>query len=168
MPAGARRRPARTPPRWRPSRQALLVREALTRDAAAVPDDRRDLADSHHSVGNLLEKTGDLAGALAEQRKYQELMRALAAEHPAVPEYRREPGRQPGWVGALLEQTGDLAGGLAEQRKYQELMRVLAAEHPAVPEYRRELAVSHGRVGTCWSGPATWPGHWPSSGSTRS
>ena len=44
--------------------------------------DMREMAD-------VLEKTGDLAGALAEQRRFHELMRSLAAEHPAVPDYRR-------------------------------------------------------------------------------
>ena len=41
-------------------------------------------------VGGLLEATGDLAGALAEQRMFQELMRALAAEHPDITRHRRD------------------------------------------------------------------------------
>jgi hypothetical protein len=90
-------------------------------------------------VGALLEQTGDVPAALAEQRIFQELMRALAAEHPEVPNYRRELAVSHNMVGALLEKTGDLAGELAEQRKGQELCRALAAEHPEVIDYRRDL-----------------------------
>ncbi len=145
------------------------MREALAAEHPAVPDYRRNLAVSHNSVGNLLEQTGELAGALAEQRRYQELMRALAAEHPEVPDYRRELAVSHNWVGDLLEKTGDVAGALTEQRRYQELMRALAAEHPEVPDYRREPGrqPQPGRR-RYWRRPATWPGRWPSSGGTRS
>jgi serine/threonine-protein kinase len=127
-------------------RRAREVREALARDSA-VPDDRKNLALTYSLVGTLLWRTGDLAGALAEQRRYQELMRALSAEHPNVPAYRRALAISHNWVGGMLEQSGDLAGALAEQRKYQEMFGALAAEEPAVTEYRRELAVSDGCVG---------------------
>ena len=52
----------------------------------AIPEYRRGLAASHNGVGLLLEERGDNAGAMAEQRKCQGLMRALAAEHPDIPD----------------------------------------------------------------------------------
>ena len=89
---------------------------ALAAEHPDVPLYRRNLV-SDSRVGGLLEATGDLAGALAEQRRCQELIRALAAEHPDVPLYRRELAVSHSRVGGLLEATGDLAGALGEQRQ---------------------------------------------------
>ena len=69
---------------------------------APQEDYRYWLAVSYRRVGVLLEKTSDLAGALAEHRKNQEMFQALAAEHPEVPEYRRNLAESRGWVGNLL------------------------------------------------------------------
>src|SRR5262249_17794649 len=118
-------------------RRSRAVREPLAREAAAVPDDRLDLAFSIQCIGSLLDETGDTAGALAELPGALELRRA-----PAPPD--RAPSRR--WVGRLPEKAGDRAGPLAEQGGTQELPRALAAEPPAVPAYRHSLASSHGRV----------------------
>ncbi len=98
-----------------------------------VTDYRRNLAVSHGKVGGLLEATGDLAGALAEHRKGQELMRVLATEHPEVLDYRHELATSHGWVGYLLEKTGDLAGALAERRSDLEMRRRWLPSIPKSP-----------------------------------
>jgi hypothetical protein len=110
------------------------VGEVVARDRAATLDDRRQLAIAYRVIGDLLAQTGDLAAALVEQRKSQELFRALGPEHPEVPDYRRALAASHASFGDLLAQTGDLAGALAEQRKCQVLSQSLAAEHPEVSD----------------------------------
>ena len=111
---------------------ALAVAARQLRAARAVsqaiievsPDNKRELINLKAIVwhlGQVLEKTGDLAGALDEQRKGHKLCRALAAEHPAFVDYLRELAVSHTRIGLLLQQTGDLDGALAEFRKDQEL-----------------------------------------------
>ena len=150
-------------------RRSREVREPLARDAAALPDDRLELADTIAAIGALLEKTGDLAGALAEQRRAQELFRALAVEHPAVPLYRRDL--------AVSHVLGRRPAG-EDRRPGRGPGR--AAEGPgAVPGPGRRAPRRHPSTAASWPSatpgsascsrrPATWPGPWPSSGGSRS
>ena len=105
------------------------------------------LAVSQIRVGNLLEKTGDLAGALAEHRRCQELMRALAAEHPAVPDYRLGLAVSRSRVGGLLTTAGKPAEALPELESARCLLEDLARAGPTVPDYRDCLAAALNSAG---------------------
>ena len=142
------RRPATWPGRWPSTGRIRSCARALAADHPEVPDYRRELAVGHNRVGGLLEKTGDLAGALAEQRKVPGAVPGAGRRAPRCPRLPPQPGRQP-QIGsaACSSRPATWPVRWPSSGKCQELLRALAAEHPAVPDYRRDLAVSHIRVG---------------------
>ena len=97
---------------------------------------------SHNCVGTTLEKTGDLAGAQAEQWRNQEIFQALAAEHPGVPDYRRDLAVSHNRVGGLLTLVGRPAEGLDELERACSLLEVLVRDAPNVPDNRDILATT--------------------------
>ena len=134
------------------------------------PDTAASWPSATTAIGGLLEadrRPGRGAGRVAEE--------SGSCCGPWPPSTPPSPSTAATWpsatnrVGDLLEATGDLAGALAEFRAgARSCMRALAAEHPDVPDYRRDLAVSHNRVGApAGAGPATWPGPWPSIGTSQ-
>ena len=111
---------------------------------------------------------GDHAGALAVHEEARALAEPLAAGPGATIEARRALGSALEGSGTALEATGKVVEALAAFRRARSVLEALARDGAAVPDDRSNLAGHPQRSATCWSGPATWPGRWPSSGRARS
>ena len=90
----------------------------------------------------MLEQAGDLAEALAEQRKAQDLRRALAADHAAVPSYRRDLALTHIRLGILLNLAGRPSEALSELDRARSLLEDLVRAGPNVSDYRDILAAA--------------------------
>ena len=75
-------------------------------DNPAVTLFRRNLANSHNSLGYLLENAGRLSEAEAEYRKCMDVQQKLADENPAVTQFRNSLALSHNNLGWLWYQTG--------------------------------------------------------------
>ena len=111
---------------------------ALAAEYPAVPQYRRDLAVSHDRVGGLLECTGDLAGALAEQTEVPGAgARPWPPTYPDVSDYRRDLALSHIEVGGLLTLPGGPPRPSAELERARSLLRGSRPGRPECPRLSR-------------------------------
>jgi tetratricopeptide (TPR) repeat protein len=94
------------------ARRALTIRERLVADFPAVPEYRRDLADTYGGLGSLLRDVGKQAEAEAAYRQALTVRERLAADYPAVPDYRLGLANDQVNLGNLLLAAGQSSTAL--------------------------------------------------------
>ena len=129
---------------------------------------RVELARALSGLGGEAVELGDHARALAAHEEARSLAEPLARAGATI-EARRALGRRP----PRGRQRHSRRPGRSSRRWRPsvgpaEVRETLARDAAAVPDDRRSLAGPRIESATCWSGPATWPGRWPSSGRPRS
>jgi hypothetical protein len=124
-------------------RLALAIREKLAADFPAVPEYRKELAITHHSLGIVLYAQPKLAEAVEQHRQEVAIWEKLAADFPAVPEYREGLARAHHMLGISLAAQGEWAEAVEQYRQEEAILEKLAADFPAVPEYRIDLGKSY-------------------------
>jgi tetratricopeptide (TPR) repeat protein len=107
---------------------------------------RRLLAAGYFQLGELTEKIGSQAEALAVHRKALAVRRELAAQPGADVETRLDVARSLRMVGRLLDATGDQAEALAVHEEQRDIAAALERESPT-DAVRAVLAMSHNNIG---------------------
>ncbi len=129
-----------------PLRQAAaMAREAITLfDAAADPQGQIDARDQ---LGDVLQLSGDLAGALGAYRECHDITSRLVRDAPDNTDWQRDLAVSHNKVGGVHQAQGQLVAALAEYQAYQRIMQTLVAREPDNTGWQRDLAVSHYCVG---------------------
>ena len=127
--------------------KALRIREAL---ATANPKDmqsRRELAESHRTIGWQLLDTTEGAEGLEHLRKAVDLDRELTAENPANTELEYQLSVVQSEFGMALEEHGDLNGALDQLHRALASQEKVLADHPRDRKYSRALARTYDAMG---------------------
>jgi serine/threonine protein kinase/tetratricopeptide (TPR) repeat protein len=128
--------------------QARDLYARLTAEFPTVREYRRDLADSHGELANLLRNVGKAKQAATEYRAAVALKKNLVSAFPADVKYRWSLATSRNNLGLLLLiDLGEPAQGEAELRAATDLRKQLATEFPGEPTYRRDLSASHHNLG---------------------
>lgn len=107
---------------------------------------RKTLGKGYFQLGQLIEKIGDLKGALAVHRKGLAVRRELAASPGADIETRLDVARSLRMVARIQYNSGDLARGLRDYEEMRDIVTALEAESPT-DAVRQQLAQSHLGIG---------------------
>jgi serine/threonine protein kinase len=139
-------------------RTALRLRQTLV-DAA--PKDRRlrrDLANSHIKVGDMLEKSGQVAAALGEYQTAADICEDLVASDASDTDGRRRLAIALDNLGVASKKNGDLAAARRHFERSLGLRQGIAREHPLRDgderplrekklQYQRDLSVAYMSLG---------------------
>ena len=87
------------------------IQEHCLRENPAVTEFQGDLAESHYSIGNLLQETGKPAEALAAYEQARAIQERLARENPTVTKFQSDLATSHNNIGDLLSETGKPARG---------------------------------------------------------
>ncbi|MFN8994108.1 MAG: hypothetical protein ACK5X3_10680 [Pseudomonadota bacterium] len=107
----------------------------------------RLLADSHNSIGSVLQAQGDLTGSLTAYRRSMESHLRLAASDPSNSEWQHDLSINHDRIGDVLLARGDLGGALAAYRSFMDIAARLVASDPSNTEWQRDLSASHSKIG---------------------
>jgi len=127
--------------------KALRIREAL---AMANPKDvqsRRELAESHRTIGWQLLDTTEGTQGLEHLRKAVDFDRELTVENPANTDLQYQLSVVQSEFGMALEEHGDLNGALDQLHRALASQEKLLADHPRERKYRRALARTYDAMG---------------------
>jgi serine/threonine protein kinase/tetratricopeptide (TPR) repeat protein len=127
--------------------KALRIREDLVTAAPLNMQNRRDLADSHRKVGNLLLDTSEAPRGLEHLQQALALYLDLAAKQPVNFDVRPDLAAIYNDIGLALEDRGDAPGALENHRKSLLLREELLAAEPGNQRHRRNLSVTYVNTG---------------------
>jgi tetratricopeptide (TPR) repeat protein len=109
---------------------------------------QRDLSISHEKIGNILVRSGNAAGALAEYRQSLNIDTRLSEGDPDNAQAQLDRASSQENIGKLLVSEGDLSGALASQDRARELRERVAAKDEKNVEVRGDLAADYEQLGT--------------------
>jgi tetratricopeptide (TPR) repeat protein len=127
-------------------RKALALRREVAAAEGADVETRLDVARSLEKEGQLLNATGDFAGALAAFEEQREVAQRLEAEHStdAVLSSVASSHHNVAWV---LFETGKPEEALALNRKALAIRQKLADANPTGTQFQSPLAASRHNIG---------------------
>jgi serine/threonine-protein kinase len=131
-------------------RKALAVRRELAAAPGADVEARLEVARSLTAVANLLDGTGDSAGAQSAFEEQRDLAAALEAEAPTEAVSAQLASAHNG-IGGVLFDTGRPAEALKECQKALAIRQKLADARPGLTELQSDLAQSHNNLGLIMS-----------------
>ncbi len=98
-------------------------------------------------TGNLLDETGDTAGARANYEKALAIRRLLVDGNPGDENFQRDLAAAHNSIGRLDAKTGDPSGAISAYRKALPIQRKLADAHRGVTDYQLDLAWTQMSIG---------------------
>jgi tetratricopeptide (TPR) repeat protein len=129
---------------------AQQARDIYARLVAAAAGDTRyvhDLDYSEGTIGSILQRQGDLAGAEAAYGRARDTETAALARAPDDPALRADRASTLQDLGGLQRARGDLAGALPLYREALGIAQALAEATPADLAARNRLAIAHRNLG---------------------
>jgi tetratricopeptide (TPR) repeat protein len=127
-------------------RRALALRRELAAAPGADVEARLEVARSLRSVANLLDATGDTAGALTAYGELRELAAGVAAEAPTGAAQALLAAGHTG-AGGVLSDTGKPGEALKAYEQARDILRKVAEANPADTEVPRDLAGCYENIG---------------------
>jgi tetratricopeptide (TPR) repeat protein len=109
---------------------------------------RRDLARTHHNLGQVLELVGRPKDAESAFRQALDLQRRLVEEFPRDPSYRLELAGSHNGLANSLDNSGRSSDAESEYRQALAIQQRLADDFPRVTRHRSELAHTHYNLAT--------------------
>ena len=125
--------------------KSLILLQALAADSKARFA-RRDIADAHHDLGRVLERSGNWPGARAHYREAMIQEEALARDFPADSEIQRNLSLTYKQNGVMLAKAGDLNGAFVLLYKALTIDEAFLAKDPS-PRSREYLSFAHSDLG---------------------
>ena len=129
-------------------RKAISIHERLVLAHPQKLIFRNSLGLHHTSLGDALEKMGDLDGAITEHRH---AVRVFVANWKMAPEHDRfaySLASGYGNCGSCLKQRGEYDEAVRFQQLAVEISTALVEDHPDVPKYKHQLAIGLGNLAT--------------------
>jgi eukaryotic-like serine/threonine-protein kinase len=140
-------------------RRALAIQQQLADSNPALTRFRRDLANSHNELGDVLRATGKMPEARASYTSSCEILEPLIKVNPSVPDYPFLRMQALRGLGATQHAAGGVADAVATWRQAIAIGERL---HPLTGEALSYLAGCHallgGIAGTTGSGLSTFEG----------
>jgi non-specific serine/threonine protein kinase/serine/threonine-protein kinase len=133
--------------------KALKLGELLAATGYATPASRKNLADTHERIADILWSKDDLRGSLEHFRRAAELEEALSAAGPQNVTMRLDLATLYQKIGNVRgypngPNMGDTAGALQDNLKALAIRDALSQADPANKEARRALYISHFKLAT--------------------
>ena len=125
----------------------LAIQQKLADANPSVSEFQSDLANSHNSIGILLEATGKPAEAMEAHQSALAIRRKLADANPSVSEFQSDLALSHNNIGILLKKTGKPAEALKAYEASLAIGQKLADANPTVNEFQGYLAYSHNNLG---------------------
>jgi tetratricopeptide (TPR) repeat protein len=129
-------------------RDALAIRDQLTKEDPSNAGWQRDLSVSYEKVGDGLSAQGDLPGALKNYRDSLAIRDQLTKEDPSNAGWQRDLSVSYEKTGEVLRAQGDLPGALKNYRETLAIRDKLASQYPGNAGWQGDLAFSYFRIGT--------------------
>ncbi len=122
-----------------------LAGEAYT--LLAESDAKVAFASAHSLVGDVMNRRGDLSGALVKYRGGLQLRTELLIANPNDVELARDLSASHHRVGGVLQQLGDLEEARREFEAAKSIRLALVQSDPENPAWQRDLSTSHNMLG---------------------
>jgi hypothetical protein len=123
------------------------VRTRLAAADSKNAEVQRDLSISHEKIGNMLVRSGDQAGALAQYRQSLTIDTKLQETDPDNAQARLDCASSHEKIGELQMSSGDLAGALASEDQARLLREWVALKDQKNVDVRGDLVLNYKQLG---------------------
>jgi eukaryotic-like serine/threonine-protein kinase len=127
--------------------KGLALRESILREKPGDGPTLGAIGTVENRISQVLARMGDTAGALAHQRRAEQVWAERAAREPGNLAAQRELTVAHQVLGDLVLRTGDNVAAMREYRTMQQNALKLLAREPSSREFRRDLSYSYHKIG---------------------
>jgi hypothetical protein len=125
----------------------LDIRAALADADPNNAEVQRDVSISHEKIGNLLDRSGNPAGALAQYRQCLVIDTRMAENDPGSAQEQSDCAETHENISRMLIKLGDLTGALVSENLARELREGVAAKDEKNVVVRGDLAANYQELG---------------------
>ena len=122
------------------------VLKAVVAENPRVPEYRRNLANSHHTIGIVHLSSGRLDRALAAFERARAIRVRLATDSPAILQYQLDLAESLSDIGTLQARARRLPEALEWHEQARAILAKLAGSDPSHETVRRYLAAAHNDI----------------------